>query len=275
MPGSLVAASNRNPFAFMDDLIRPLSEFAHWLPLVGAVLALLMALWAAIRLRVSSVLQRGILQPMNISGGRIARQLLDRNGMANVEILPAKRGMGESYRSDLRALFISENNFRSHSPVAVAVAIHETGHAIQIKRQHWDIAFRFLLLQWTPLVAGVAWMGFLAGFVWTWIGGAPGWAVRGGWLGGIALGVLALLHLLTLRVEHRAAHRPLHQLGERGLMDADQFQRLRPFLNTLVVAESILLMPFLAIFCPPRLTAEPGMEDPGAGPATGTSTGNP
>lgn len=246
----------------MDELQKLLLELTHRLPWIGAGLALALALWAALRLRVADLRQRGLLQPMNISGGRVARQLLDRNGMANVEILPAKRGMGEAYRSDLRALFFSEANFRSHSPVAVAVAIHETGHAIQVRRQHWDVAIRFLLLQWTPLLAAAAWVAFLVGAGWHWKGGAPGWAVRGEWLGGIVLGGLALLHLLTLRIEHRAAHRPLHQLGERGLMDADQFQRLRPFLHTLVVAESILLMPLLAFLCPPRLTARPGLEDP-------------
>ncbi|MFM8358192.1 MAG: zinc metallopeptidase, partial [Verrucomicrobiota bacterium] len=147
----------------MDELLKLLSELTHRLPWIGAGLALALALGAALRLRVADLRQRGLIRPMNMSGGRVARQLLDRNGMANVEILPAKRGMGEAYRSDLRALFFSEANFRSHSPVAVAVAIHETGHAIQIRRQHWDVGIRFLLLHWTPLLAAAAWVAFLVG----------------------------------------------------------------------------------------------------------------
>lgn len=258
----------------MEDVLNQLDRLAHWLPFIGAGSALAMALWAMARLRFATFLQRGILKPMNISGGRVARQLLDRNGMANVEILPDKRGAGQGYRSDLRALFLSEGNFRSHSPVAVAVAIHETGHAVQIKRQHWDVGIRFLVLHWTPLVAGLGWVGFLIGFLWTRVGGAPGWAIRLEWLGGILLGVLALLHLVTLRTEHRAAHRPLHQLGERGLMDTDQFQRLRPFLNTLVVADSILLMPLFAFLCPPQVVAQPGLDETGAGPAAHEAAGS-
>ena len=66
------------------------------------------------------------------TGGAVAREILDRNGLSEVPVNVAPGGpLSDHYDPRKRALFLSEPVYNPDSVAAAAVAAHESGHALQ------------------------------------------------------------------------------------------------------------------------------------------------
>lgn len=63
------------------------------------------------------------------TGGELARHLLDRFEMQQVEVEITESG--DHYDPNTKTVRLTENNYHDNSLTAVAVAAHEVGHAIQ------------------------------------------------------------------------------------------------------------------------------------------------
>ena len=67
-----------------------------------------------------------------LSGGAVAREILDRNGLGEVPVNVAPGGpLSDHYDPRKRALFLSEPVYTPDTVAAAAVAAHESGHALQ------------------------------------------------------------------------------------------------------------------------------------------------
>jgi Zn-dependent membrane protease YugP len=67
-----------------------------------------------------------------LNGARVAREMLDRNGLDEVPVEMSPGGpLSDHYDPRKRALFLSEPVYTPASVAAAAVAAHETGHALQ------------------------------------------------------------------------------------------------------------------------------------------------
>jgi uncharacterized protein len=146
-----------------------------------------------------------------LSGAEVARQILDRNGLADVPVEASPGGaLSDHYDPRKKALFLSEPVYRPPSVAAAAVAAHETGHALQDSRGYAPLKIRSAIY---PAVA-------FASNAWIWL------LIAGAVLGALNLVAIALalyavavaFHLITLPVEFNASRRAAGQLRELAVV---------------------------------------------------------
>jgi Zn-dependent membrane protease YugP len=145
----------------------------------------------------------------NLPGAVVARHLLDKNGLAEVQVTIQPGSLTDHYDPRSKTVCLSERIFQDASVASAAVAAHETGHALQDQKGYSLMRLRHALLP-------VAQLGAQYG---------P-WAVVGGYSFGSAIIVQVgflmfaaslLFQLLTLPVEFDASRRARLQLEEMGL----------------------------------------------------------
>ncbi len=159
-----------------------------------------------------------------LTGADVARQILDRNGLTEVEVHSASGGpLSDHYDPRKRAVFLSETVHSTPTVTATAVAAHEVGHAIQHARGYAPMQIRSAIF---PAVAFASsfWMILLIGGV---ILGALGLVQ----LAILLYAVAVLFHFVTLPVEFNASRRAGQQLQTLGLVTGGEIQGVRSVLN--------------------------------------------
>lgn len=159
-----------------------------------------------------------------LPGARIAREILDRNGLEGVPVEISPGGpLSDHYDPRKKALFLSEPVYVPPSISAAAVAAHESGHALQDARGYVPLKIRSAMF---PAVAfaSTAWMWLLI----------IGFLLQATGLIGLAVALYAvavLFHFVTLPVEFNASKRAGVQLRELGLVGAGEAEGVQKVLN--------------------------------------------
>lgn len=176
--------------------------------------ALILSIFA--QARVSSVFKRysRVSNSRGYTGAQAASVLLNRNGLNQVRIEPIEGSLSDLYDPRSRTLKLSETVYGSASIAAIGVAAHEVGHAIQHNQRYGPLEFRHAMVPVTNLASGASWLVIIIGFLLQWSNMIL--------LGIILFSVVVLFHLVTLPVEFNASHRAVVQLGEAGLISADE-----------------------------------------------------
>ena len=151
--------------------------------------------------------------PQGITGAEAARLMLRRNGIDNVsvECIPGK--LTDHFNPQTMTINLSESVYNSPSIAALAVACHETGHAIQHAEGYAPLRLRSALVpvvnfanntvQWV-LLAGVLLINISPALLYL----------------GIALfAMTTLFGFVTLPVEINASVRAVKWLEGTGLVD--------------------------------------------------------
>lgn len=151
--------------------------------------------------------------PQGITGAEAARLMLRRNGIDNVsvECIPGK--LTDHFNPQTMTINLSESVYNSPSIAALAVACHETGHAIQHAEGYAPLRLRSALVpvvnfanntvQWV-LLAGVLLINISPALLYL----------------GIALfAMTTLFSFITLPVEINASVRAVKWLEGTGLVD--------------------------------------------------------
>ena len=151
--------------------------------------------------------------PQGITGAEAARLMLRRNGIDNVsvECIPGK--LTDHFNPQTMTINLSESVYNSPSIAALAVACHETGHAIQHAEGYAPLRLRSALVpvvnfanntvQWV-LLAGVLMINISPALLYL----------------GIALfAMTTLFSFVTLPVEINASVRAVKWLEGTGLVD--------------------------------------------------------
>ena len=159
-----------------------------------------------------------------MTGGEVARAVLDANGLHEVPVSESPGGpLSDHYDPRKRAVYLSHPVFSERSVSASAVAAHEVGHAIQHQEAYSFFRFRSAMF---PAVAfsSSLWMWLLlAGIFLNLVGLA---------LVAIALYAVAVLfHFVTLPVEFDASRRARAQLQNLGLVTAGEGGGVKKVLN--------------------------------------------
>lgn len=148
------------------------------------------------------------------TGGELARHLLDLNGLQDVEVIITKDG--DHYDPTSRKVALSEPNFNGKSITAIAVAAHETGHALQ----HAD-GYRPLMLRSKLAVFGYYAEKLGVGLIilvplFGLISGSP--AIARLFIGGVLVSFLSsiIIHMVTLPVEFNASFGRALPILEKG-----------------------------------------------------------
>lgn len=206
--------------------------------------AMILALWA--RGLVSRTYRRYSQVPARsgASGRDVAADLLRRQGLADVPVQPTRGDLDDHYDPRRRTVNLSPGVYQGSSLAALAVAAHETGHALQHAAGWFPLVLRNAMAPTVGFGSSLAFPLFLVGFLFS--------SVRVLMDVGILLFSLAVLfHLVTLPVELDASRRAMAMLEGGGYLTVDESRGARKMLRaaamTYVAAAAVSVMHLLRL----------------------------
>jgi len=189
--------------------------------LIPAILLSLYAQW-----KISSAYKHysKIRSQSGLTGAQAARALLNSNGLYDVRVEPIRGRLSDHYDPRSRVINLSEDVYQSSSLASVAVAAHETGHALQHASGYFPMTLRSSFVPVANIGSGAGPILILAGLF------IPSfdWLLQ---LGIFAFAFAVLFQIITLPVEYNASHRALVLLQEGNLLGSEEIRGARSVLN--------------------------------------------
>lgn len=181
---------------------------------------MILALWARMRLQSTYGHYAQVGTQYNISGAQAAREILDRNGLSQVEIHEVPGELSDHYDPSRRTVFLSGPVFHDTSLASVGIAAHEVGHAIQHQQAYGPLGLRMALVPITGFASNAAMFLILGGLF---LGGVIG-PISSTllWIGVGCYALIALFQIITLPVEYDASARAKAQLTRLGLVSPEE-----------------------------------------------------
>ena len=146
-----------------------------------------------------------------ITGRKVARKILDANGLADVKVMEVAGTLTDHYDPTKKTVNLSTDIYKDSSIASVAVAAHECGHAIQDKVGYTFLRIRHKLVPTVNLCSKLGYLVIGIGLLF----GAYNLAM----FGLILLCAILLFQLVTLPVEFNASRRAMEQLRILNLAD--------------------------------------------------------
>lgn len=191
--------------------------------LVMILPALLLSAWASWATRSRFEKWSRVPARSGATGASVARYVLDQNGLSDVGIVAVPGTLSDHYDPRSRVVRLSEPVYYGHSISSVAVAAHETGHAIQHARRYAPFALRSLSVPLASIGSNLGMIIIFAGFLLSF--------TKIVWLGILLFGGTVLFQVITLPVELDASSRAKKELDRLGLVGADERPGIASVLN--------------------------------------------
>lgn len=187
------------------------------------LIAFLITIWAQVRVRGSFQKWSKVSARLNITGHEVARRILDRHGLYEVQVEPIRGSFSDHYDPKVRVVRLSEEVYEKSSIAAISVAAHECGHALQHREDYGALVLRHRLVPLLSITSGFAPFLLLIGFF-----------LQLSNL--ILLGILfflvtVLFHLVTLPVEFNASSRAKRILAAEGMVSREEEKGVNKVLN--------------------------------------------
>lgn len=158
-----------------------------------------------------------------ITGKEVARQILDKNGLSNVEVVPIKGNLTDHYDPKKKVVSLSSDIYNGDTIASSSVAAHECGHALQDKNGYFFLKLRSSIVPFvnfsTKIGYGVIILGIIFGF--------PKIAM----IGLILLLAMLLFQLITLPVEFNASNRAKQELISLNIINNNELSDTKKMLN--------------------------------------------
>jgi Zn-dependent membrane protease YugP len=219
------------PFFFDSTMILILPAFAF-------------AIWAQMKVKRTYHKYSEIPSRSGMTGAKAARYILDANGLNDIEVEEVAGELTDHYDPKTKKIRLSQGIFGSHSLAALAVAAHESGHAVQDKVGYVAMNIRANLVPvanfGSTLAIPLFFIGlFLPAFKWLMD------------VGIIFFAAAVLFHLVTLPVEFDASRRAVRILNSGGYLAPDEVRGAKKVLDaaawTYVAAATMALLQLLRL----------------------------
>ena len=152
-----------------------------------------------------------------------ARQILDMNGLHDVQVVKIKGHLTDNYNPKTKTVSLSESVYGSATVSAVGIAAHECGHAIQHAVGYTPIKLRTMFV---PVVNI-----FSQSWVWVFmIGMAMNWMVLIE-AGVVFFSTIVIFQLITLPVEFNASSRAIDTLVKTRILYGTEVEGARKVLK--------------------------------------------
>jgi Zn-dependent membrane protease YugP len=182
--------------------------------LIAFIIPMVLGFWA--QHKVKSTFARNLEVPVanGMTGGQIARRILDANGLNEVPVEETPGTLSDHYDPRSRSVHLSPEVYRQVSVASTAVGAHEVGHAIQHAQAYAFFRFRSAMFPAVQFASNI-WMLFLIGGIFL--------GILGFIYVAIALYAIAVLfQFVTLPVEFDASRRAKQQLNDLGLVASNE-----------------------------------------------------
>lgn len=184
----------------------------------------LFSLWASWATRSRFETWARVPNRRGVTGAQVARFLLDRAGLRDVDVVPSRGGMlSDHYDPRDRTVRLSPDVYHGGSVSAVAVAAHETGHAIQHAEGYLPLALRNVAVP----IAGV---GSNLGLFLILVGAMLAFTQLV-WVGILLFSATVFFQVITLPVELDASARAKRLLEEWSLVMPGERRGVRAVLG--------------------------------------------
>ena len=178
------------------------------------ILGLVISVGATIYVEAQYASKKKIMTQKGMTGAEVARFILDKNGLMDVQVVPTSGMLSDHYDPRNRTVNLSEDIYHNSSIASVAVASHEVGHAIQDKEGDTFLRFRHALV---PFATFSSYAGYIAIFI-----GLIASLSEVFWIGIILMLVTLLFELVTLPVEFGASNRAIKELDESFILQENE-----------------------------------------------------
>jgi len=196
-----------------------------WDPtMVLLIPAILLSLYAQFKISTAYKQYSKIRSQSGLTGAQVARALLNSNGLYDVRVERIGGRLSDHYDPRTRVINLSEAVYQGTSLSSVAVAAHETGHALQHATGYFPMQLRSSFVPVANLGSGAGPMLILVGLFMP----SFGWLLQ---LGIFAFAFAVLFQIITLPVEYNASHRALSLLQNGNLLRSEEVRGARSVLN--------------------------------------------
>lgn len=189
--------------------------------MIALLLAMVFGLIAQMKIKNTYATYASVPNKKNITGMQAAREILDRNGLADVKIVPISGELTDHFDPTENIIRLSERVYSDTSIASVSIAAHEVGHAIQHDRGYAFLNFRNSLVPVVNFASRSIYPMFLVGiFI------APFFI-------NVAIAVFAitvLFQIVTLPVEIDASSRALENL-DGSILQREEMQEGKKVLS--------------------------------------------
>lgn len=210
---------------------------------IFVVLAAVLAIYAQTKVQTTYKRYKKIPNSRGMSGAQIAREILDREGLSDIQIYEVKGQLSDHYNPGKKTINLSTDIYHGTSIAALAVAAHECGHAVQYKEKYIPISLRNAILPVANIGQYLGWIAIILGLA---IG-----HTNIAWIGFALMCGILVFQIVTLPVEFNASSRALQILNERYLTTSEYVgakKMLSAAAMTYVAAMISTLMSMLRIF---------------------------
>jgi hypothetical protein len=190
--------------------------------------AMIFAMWAQFKVKNTFEKYSRVRAANGLTGRDMARQIMARNGVTDVEVEPVGGMLSDHYDPRVKKVRLSEPNFAGGSISSIAVAAHEVGHVLQHHHGYLPLMFRSGFAPVAGIASTAAMPLFFIGLL---IGPRVPFAATLMDLGILFFAGAVLFHLVTLPVEFDASKRALAQLTETGAVRPDEVQGAKKVLD--------------------------------------------
>ncbi|HCY73793.1 MAG TPA: hypothetical protein DHU75_06860 [Rikenellaceae bacterium] len=180
---------------------------------IWIIMLLVMVASAIVQAGLQSRFNKYSRVPASLTGAEVARKMLAENGINDVTVTSVGGHLTDFYNPVNKTINLSENVYNTASIAAVAVAAHETGHALQHAQGYAPLKLRSAMV---PVVnfcnQAVSWV-LLLGVIMS--EALPNLL----WIGIAMFAMTTLFSLITLPVEINASRRAIEWLDTSHITD--------------------------------------------------------
>ncbi len=210
--------------------------------------AVIFSLWASAKVNGTYRKYKNLGTSSGMTGAQAARLILDRNGLRNVRIMKIDGQLTDHYDPRNRTISLSQDIHDGSSAVAVGIAAHEVGHAIQHAESYTPLKIRNAIIPVTSIGSQLSIPLVILGLFLSRV--SQDFILLA--YGGIALfGLVVVFQLLTLPTEFNASSRALAKIGEYGILREDETKPVKKVLSaaamTYVAALAVSLVQLLRL----------------------------
>lgn len=186
--------------------------------------AILLSLYAQTKISSAYGKYSEVYSRSGYTGAQAARAILQANGLYDVRIEPVAGKLSDHYDPRDRTVRLSEGVYHGNSLASLAVAAHETGHALQHANGYFPLQLRATFVPVANFGSNLGPILILAGLFMP----AFNFLLQ---LGILAFSLAVLFQLITLPVEFNASNRAMALLQSNGMLSQDEAKGARKVLS--------------------------------------------
>lgn len=186
--------------------------------------AIIFSLYAQAMVKSTYAKYKTVYNRRGLTGQQVARQILDDNGLYNVQIEHINGELSDHFDPRTNVVRLSDSVYNSTSVAAVGVAAHEVGHAIQHANGYAPIKIRNAVIPITNIGSFLAFPLVLLGIIFA----SLDFLIP---IGIFLFCFVVFFQAVTLPVEFNASNRALQTLESHNILEDDELGKSKAVLR--------------------------------------------